>query len=163
MMKRINTTYLPTTKVLTAAICLFMVALLQGCTRNNGDIGNWFGKWQVMEIKVDGQPEAGYEPTYFWEFQNDIIRMVRISPEGYDRDTYYCFGTWKQPTDNTMVFDFAHSDASGRLIYTSFSAMHFPGDKPFTLTLSDVSGKHCTMKYVDPETSTEYTYVLRKR
>lgn len=134
-----------------------------GCTRNNGDIGVWFGKWQVMEIKVNGQPEEGYESRYFWGFQNDIIRIDWVGPNGYDRDVYYCCGTWQQPSDNAMTFDFSHTDDNGRLFYTPFSAMHFPGDKPFTLTISDISGNDCTMKYVDEATSTEYTYILRKR
>ena len=162
-----NSTYSSLSKALSRPVSLmglFVAAmLLGGCTRNNGDIGDWFGKWQVMEIRVDGVAETDYEPRYFWEFQNDIIRLVWVGPNGYDRDTYYCFGTWKQPSDNAMVFDFSHSDDSGRLLYRPFSAMHFPGDRPFTLTISDVSGKTCTMKYVEESTSTEYTYLLRKR
>ncbi|MDE6166647.1 MAG: lipocalin-like domain-containing protein, partial [Muribaculaceae bacterium] len=60
---------------------------LSGCMQHNGDIGDWFGKWQVMEIRVDGVAETDYEPRYFWEFQNDIIRLVWVGPNGYDRDT----------------------------------------------------------------------------
>ena len=144
------------------SVCLLLF-VVSGCTRNNGDIGDWFGKWQVTEVKVNGLPEDDYEPRYFWEFQNDIIRMVWVGPEGYDRDTYYCFGTWKQPSDNTVVFDFSHSDDDGSLLYRPFSAMHFPADPPFTLTISDNGGKECVMKYIDEATSSEYTYTLRKR
>ena len=133
------------------------------CTRNNGDIGDWFGKWQVMEISADGKPEAGYEPRYFWEFQNDIIRIAYVGPQGYDREIYYCFGTWSQPSDNVIVFDFSHSDDSGTLIYAPFAGMHFPADKPFTLSITAKSGNNCTMKYLDQQTATEYTYLLRKR
>lgn len=146
------------------ALWLCVAAFLTtGCTRNNGDIGNWFGQWQVMEIKTDGQAEEGYEPRFFWQFQNDIIRVVYVGPTGYDRDTYYCVGTWEQPSDNTMTFDFSHSDDNGYLLYKPFGVMHFPDDKPFSLTLSSVSGKDCVMKYVDETTATEYTYIIRKR
>ncbi len=146
-----------------AFLCCLLMLLSSSCTRNNGDIGKWFGKWQIMEIRVDGQPEEDYEPRFFMEFQNDIIRLVWVGPTGYDRETYYCYGTWQQSSDNAMILDFTHSDDSGRLFYVPFGALHFPGDKPFTLTLSDDSGKNCTMKYVDETTSTEYTYLLRKR
>lgn len=148
------------------AIGPLMFALLltaTGCTRNNGDIGDWFGKWQVMEISVDGQPETGYEARYFWEFQNNIIRIAYVGPQGYDRETYYCFGSWSQPADDAIIFDMSHSDDSGKLIYTPFAGLHFPADKPFTLSITAKSGNGRTLRYFDQETATEYTYTLHKR
>lgn len=155
---RLNLRYITLSGMIT-----LLLTMATGCTRNNGDIGVWFGKWQVMDVRVNGQPESGYEARVFWEFQNDIIRIANVGPEGYDRDVYYCFGTWSQPSDNTMTLDFTHSDDSGTLIYTPTSAMHFPNDKPVTLSIINQSGNDCTMKYFDEATSTEYTYILRKR
>lgn len=37
------------------SVCLLLF-VVSGCTRNNGDIGDWFGKWQVTEVKVNGLP-----------------------------------------------------------------------------------------------------------
>lgn len=143
--------------------CL-MLCLSSGCTRNNGDIGEWFSKWQIMEMRVNGEPEKKYEQQFFLEFQNDIVRLVWVAPTGYDRDTYYCFGTWQQPSDNTLLFDFTHrDDNSGRLFYAPFNASHFPGDIPFNLTLNKVAGKCYSLKYLDETTATEYTYLIQKR
>lgn len=142
--------------------CL-MLSLSSGCTRNNGDIGVWFGKWQITEMRVDGEPVEEYEQRFFMEFQNDIIRLVWVGPTGYDRDTYYCFGTWQQPSEQSFVFDFSHSDNSGRLIYTPFSSLHFPSDKPFNLSLNKISGKNYSLKFFDETTSSEYTYLIQKR
>lgn len=147
-----------------ATLLLSVTLLLNpGCTRNNGDIGRWFGNWQIMEISTDGVPDPGYEPRYFMEFQNNIVKLIWVGPNGYDRQTYTCFGTWSQPSDNTMMFDFTHSDDDGTPIYNPFSALHFPSDEIFNTTISDISGKHCTMKFVDASTSKEYTYRLQKR
>lgn len=152
-------------KSLTAALFGYlMICLSSGCTRNNGDIGEWFGKWQIIEMSINGEPEKEYEQSFFLEFQNNIIRLVWVAPTGYDRDTYYCFGTWHQPSDNTLTFDFTHSDDnSGRLFYAPFNATHFPGDKPFNLTLEKVAGKRYSLKYFNETTSTEYTYLIQKR
>lgn len=149
--------------IILPALMTLMLMATSGCTRNNGDIGDWFGKWQVMEICVDGQPEAGYESQVFWEFQNDIIRVAYVNPDGYDREVYYAFGTWSQPSDNTMTLDFTHSDDSGTGIYIPTGWLHFPNDKPLTLSIVTLSGKDCTMKYVDEADATEYTYTLCKR
>lgn len=136
---------------------------LTGCTRNNGDIGHWFGHWQVMDILHDGKPQEGYAQQYFWEFQNNIIGMVWVAPGGYDRDTYVCYGTWEELSENTMQMDFTHSDDKDTPYYKPFSAMHFPSDRPFTLTITSQSGNNCTMKYTDDVSGVEYTYILRKR
>ena len=34
---------------------------MSGCTHNNGDIGPWFGTWQVTGIDADGAPLAEYD------------------------------------------------------------------------------------------------------
>ena len=48
---------------------IISIALLMltstGCTRNNGDIGDWFGQWQQTEMLVDGAPDAEYHGQYF--------------------------------------------------------------------------------------------------
>lgn len=137
--------------------------LNMSCTHNNGDIGRWFGTWQVMDIATDGTPDPEYDANCFWEFQNDIIKVVMVGPDGYDRDIYYCIGTWQETSDNTLTFNFTHSDDSGDLLYKPFGIMHFPSDAPFTLTITEDKGKQMTLKYVDQNTSTEYSYQLQKR
>ena len=45
-------------KRLTSHIALAVVALLMlgSCSKNNGDIGYWFGLWHVDAIEVNGEP-----------------------------------------------------------------------------------------------------------
>ena len=64
------------------AVVLVSVMVMTGissCTRNNGDIGPWFGTWKLTEITVDGTSDAGYEGNIFWKFQNDVFEMVRVN------------------------------------------------------------------------------------
>lgn len=148
--------------------CSLMIAGLfllvtTGCTRNNGDIGDWFGTWQVMDIRQNDISQDNYEQQFFLQFQNDIIRVVWVGPTGYDRDYYAIFGTWEQPSENTMTFNFAHSDDEGTQSYKPFSALHFPQDKPFTMTIVNQNGDNLDLKYLDESSSIEYTYELRKR
>lgn len=147
-----------------AYLILPLVAMmLTGCTRNNGDIGKWFGKWQLTEMTVDGEADplvAGGQ--YFWDFQNDIIRIDCVAPNGYEHEVYYCIGTWDQPADNVMVMNFSHTDDGG-IFHKPFGILHFPTDGPFTMTIVSQSGKECVMKRVDETSGTEYVYRLRKR
>lgn len=140
-----------------------LMVILAGCTRNNGDIGKWFGKWQLQEMTIDGEPDATIaQGQYFWDFQNDIIRIDCVAPNGYDHEVYYCIGTWNQSSDNALTLDFSHTDDSG-VFHRPFGILHFPSDKPFTLTILSESGKECTLKRVDEASATEFTYHLRKR
>lgn len=149
-------------RIIVLAVCLLPGFLQQGCTRNNGDIGNWFGRWQITEILADGTPESGYHGEFFLDFQNDIIRGIQLAPNGYDRDTAECYGTWSQPSDDALVFDFSHHQDKPVRIYTPFPGLHFPDDGPFTLSVSESSGDRCTLRYVAPD-GTGYTYKLHKR
>lgn len=144
------------------AALFIMFAMLTGCTRNNGDIGNWFGRWQIMEITADGIPQEGYMQQYFLDFQNDVIKGIMVGPNGYDRDYRECWGTWSQPDDNTLVFDFSHHQDKETGIYTPFPGLHFPDDGPFPVSVSETSGNKCTLRYVAPD-GTEFVYRLRKR
>jgi hypothetical protein len=141
-----------------------LILILSGCTRNNGDIGNWFGKWQIMSIAVDGTPEANYQPQYFMEFQNNIVKLTWLAPNGYEHETYTAYGTWQQPADNYMEFDFTHGDdIHGTNYYTPFEALHLPSGQTFKMSISNASGNNCTMTYFDESSSKQYTYELRKR
>lgn len=140
-----------------------LLILFCGCTRNNGDIGKWFGKWQVEKISTIGNPiyDNGSD-QFFWEFQNNIIKMVCVAPTGYDHEIYYCIGTWKQNSENSMTFDFSHTDDSN-IFHHPFAEMHFPTDGPFTLTIVSENGKRCVFKRLDETTGIEFYYHLVKR
>lgn len=141
---------------------LGLMASLSGCTHNNGNIGDWFGRWQIMEIKVDGVAMSGYEPVYFLDFQNNILRGIEVGDDGYDRNTRTFYGTWKEVGDNAVSFDFNHRQDDGTWNYTPFPILHFPSDGAFNLSVVDKSSTKRTLIYNAPD-GVEYSYVLRKR
>ncbi|MDE6525025.1 MAG: lipocalin-like domain-containing protein, partial [Paramuribaculum sp.] len=58
------------------SVILSVVALTMlsaGCTRNNGDIGPWFGTWQVTRIDVDGVPADCYRGNVVMKFQSHVM------------------------------------------------------------------------------------------
>ena len=88
------------------ALCLVVAGfamLFSGCTRNNGDIGLWFGTWHMLSVTADGETETGYDKDIFWSFQNDILLLTRIQT---GNDGIHCverrYGTWRE--DGDMLF-----------------------------------------------------------
>lgn len=104
-------------------LCALLVALLGGCTQNNGHIGDIFGTWRLTELTCDGVPqdiypaegEPGYIPQlYTFSFQGSIVVLFTI----YEHNSYLeTFGTW-QRDGKTLFLDFGHSDNDGTETYT---------------------------------------------
>lgn len=134
-----------------------------GCTRNNGDIGDWFGQWQQTEMLVDGAPNAEYHGQYFWMFQNDIICIMWLAPEGYAHQCYTVYGTWSEQ-NGSLVLNFDHNeDGDKSSIYIPFSGLHFPAGSPFSLEIVEAGSNKCNLRLVNPDDGSTYTYVLKKR
>ena len=86
-----------------AHIILLTIALLAlgGCTKNNGDIGYWFGLWHVDSIEIDGEPDAGYDGNYYFMFQGKVfcVRYV-FEQEHLSREAY---ARWEESADKQHV------------------------------------------------------------
>ena len=114
-----------------ACFAAVVAALLSGCTRNNGDIGDWFGTWQMTELAVDGEPLPSYQDDIFWKFQNNVIELIKVQTglgeHGYDGR----WGTWEEDGDRLLLrFDYAddkypeETGAAGKGIYAPFPELH---------------------------------------
>lgn len=159
--------------ILTKVRCIFfasvVIACCAGCTRNNGDIGDWFGTWQMTAIMADGEPVAGYERNIFWKFQNEILNLVRVDTGEGENSRDDRWGTWKQEGDRLMV-DFTYSDdknpvesgEAGTSIYAPFPIMHIPYGKVSDLVIESRSGSSLTLTYVASD-AVAYTYTLKKQ
>ena len=81
-----------------------------GCTRNDGDIGPWFGQWKLVELTRGGAPVADYQDNIFFSFQNNVFQIITVKGEF---DGAICWASW---TDggSAITIDFAHrEDNSG--------------------------------------------------
>lgn len=77
---------------------LALLMFLPSCVHNGGDIGIWFGTWNITAVEVDGvqlpQPQG-----YHWavNFQSQIVQLMQVT----DRYDLYkmCFGNWTEDAD----------------------------------------------------------------
>lgn len=154
-----------------SSVCLlaFMAVVLPGCTRNNGDIGNWFGTWQMTEVAADGEPQHSYERNIFWKFQNDIIVLVKVQTSEGEHSRDDRWGTWEE-TGDRLLLDFTYSDdeyseedgGKGYGRYAPFPELHIPYGEVSTLIIESRSGNRMKLRYVASD-NVEYTYTLKKQ
>lgn len=140
-------------------IPLILVLLSIGCTRNDGDIGPWYGQWKLVELTSASQPVAGYKDNIFFAFQNNIIQIVTIKSEV---DEAICWGEWKEQ-DNKLVLDFDHrEDASDEdnWNYTPPAILGFSPTSTY-LDIVKLSGSEIILRQ-SIDGVTQYTYRLKK-
>lgn len=80
-----------------------MLALVASCTKNNGDIGMWFGQWRVEKIEIDGTAKEDYAGNLYFSFQNDVFEEKYVTPEHEENNSY---GRWTEDADNTLTIYF---------------------------------------------------------
>lgn len=141
---------------------LLTVILLSvcGCTRNNGDIGDFFGTWRLEELTADGVPTELTNQehlVYTWAFQSHIIYIQTILPhDAYKRAR----GTWVQ-TDNILALDFNHTDIDGDLNYTPPAELHLVADGTTRLEIKEMTHKRMHLEYTADD-GVRYAYYLKK-
>lgn len=116
-----------------------------GCTRNNGDIGSWFGTWQVVSITSgDGNVEK-LPCTVIVKFQSDIIQTC----EQFDHHEYYDYwANWRR-TGDTLIIDGVKKSIA--------PALKLPGNSVVELEIVQAPGSVMVWRYLDSEgNSTEY-------
>lgn len=91
------------------AILAITVAVLSGCTRNDGDIGPLFGLWQMSGREVKGVDATEPLPPVeelFWAFQSSVIEMKHV----YGTSRYESiYGKWNLQGE-TLTLDFPDTD-----------------------------------------------------
>lgn len=121
------------------------------CTRNNGDIGDWFGTWRVDELTINGSPDPDYGPPYMiFKFHSSIVQI--IWPDEANHGAPGCTGTWSQDDDKvTLRFDYDQ--------YTPTTATHL--DEITTLDILKLSKSTIELQYTN-ENGNTYYYKLKK-
>ena len=125
--------------------------LSYSCTRNNGDIGDWFGTWRVDELTVDGEPDPNYGPPYMiFKFQSSIVSIVW--PDEASHSVPGCTGTWEQQGNKLLLrFDYGQ--------FSPTAASHLP--EVGTLDILKLSRSTIELEYHSPQGITYY-YKLKK-
>lgn len=80
------------------ALMLPLLMILPSCVHNGGDIGIWFGTWNITAVEVDGvelpQPE-GYH--FSVNFQSQIVELLKVTNRHDLYTTIY--GNWTEEAD----------------------------------------------------------------
>lgn len=141
-------------------ICALLAITLGSCTRNNGDIGDLFGTWRLIELKADGEAQPLYNDEtllYTWAFQSEVIYIQTIRPhDEYNRAK----GTWSR-TGSVLALNFTHSDSDGPVYYTPPAALHLQPHAVTPLNIITLNHKEMRLYYTDTE-GVKYEYYLKK-
>lgn len=134
---------------------------LTACRVNNGDIGDYFGSWHLENMTIDGSVPEDFDPeATFWEFQNNIIRVLRVEfMYSYNNS----WGTWSE-SNGQLILDFNHyssTDEPGTGIYASPTWIGFPSGELIRLKFISRNSHRMTLQWPDPD-GRIYTYSLRK-
>lgn len=142
--------------IITAVIAVFAST---SCTHNNGDIGEWFGKWHLQSIEVNSVNDEDYDGNIVWKFQNNIVEMDVI--DGHTHTEHY--GTWKE-SDGKLILDFTHKDdnhEAGTGQYAPPAQTYLPS-AVVGLKILKLSSSQLILQY-DADASTVIVYTLRKQ
>lgn len=133
---------------------LYIIVLfisLSGCTRNDGDIGDWFGTWRVDDITIDGAVDTDYAPPYMiWKFQSSLIQIM--VPDDFQHTSVSCYGTWEH-NGTTLTLDFSH----GLGTPPDFSML----EPKVQLSVLKLSRSKITLQYID-RSGRSIVYSLKK-
>lgn len=145
------------------ALLIIITAILGACTRNDGNIGQLFGMWRMVEATEAGQPlELPADTYYVWSFQNNITQIKEM----HTNLTYNEYWCTFSDTSFDITLNFNHSDDENNAGFWPYMTPDQLGfaPAPCTVTLRKLEFKPRTMhlEYVNPDNGTTYTYTLNK-
>ena len=96
-------------KIVVAIVVIMAAIAGEGCTRNNGDIGPWFGTWGLTEATGD-YSVPGADRSEFLQFQSGTVclRVVFNETTSYDA----AFGNWSE-SGGVLTLDFPDQSDEG--------------------------------------------------
>ena len=56
-------------------VVAIVLTIVAACTKNNGDIGVWFGLWKVTSVEVDGSADRKYKGNVYAGSQNTTFEQ----------------------------------------------------------------------------------------
>lgn len=143
-----------------AAAFLFM-----GCTRPEGNIGDWFGSWYLEEMLIDGSIDEEYaedkasveENQVMISFQGNVFNLGYLNGN-------HIYGTWSYAGEILILV--ASYNAGGGYQDPKFDpfpkVMHFPSnEEQIEITVTKITSKIMQWQYID-QNGRLITYNFRK-
>lgn len=139
------------TKITGIFFALILGVMSMSCTRNDGDIGDFFGIWRVVTLEADGEAVAGYNGTLYFMFQSSVYGQKMVNEEKHWDDNV--FASWRQE-GNTLVIDFSNDQ------YAPFSITGMTDGVNY-MEIENMSSRNMELSYVNPD-GVKYSYSLEK-
>lgn len=140
-------------------LLLVMIIAMPACTHNDGDIGDYFGRWKLTQITLNGDERVYNFDNVFWCFQSDIIEIDIVDETYHDKERYY--GTFFYD-DDSLILDFGHGDnntTAGTGGYASPYGM-FLENEVNILDVVSQSGDEMHLRYVKDDYVADY-YLIK--
>ncbi len=124
------------------------------CTRNNGDIGDWFGSWRLESIDIDGTSDPEYTgPCVIWKFQNAAIEILIPDFDNHTTVGPTATGTWHEE-DGYLYTDFTYGLGTPPVI------TRLP--ERARLKIIKLSRSNIELEYTSADDNKTYFYKLKK-
>lgn len=138
------------------SIIVMTVAILCGCTQNNGHIGPIFGSWALVGIEDAGK-QIPLEGETVFSFQNEVLQVMRLESAQYTEVTKYGNFTI---SDNVLILKFQnHPTESGNYMYMTPDWIHLPLDgNPIKFDVKKLSGSEMILILNSEEKPLTYSF-----
>ena len=139
--------------IYTLVIMVASMLAMTSCTRNNGDIGFWFGTWHVESIEQDGSTINGYNGTNFFQFQNTVFQLRYADDLHDERQTV---GRWQDNGNEiTVTFPDEH------LVWVQLYGIDTGKDAVNRFKVESHNGSDLVLSLPSTDGHT-YRYILKK-
>lgn len=131
------------------------------CTRNNGNIGDYFGTWKLEQIFINNEKDTEYNENIFWGFQSSVFMMKEVNDTLHTKSEHW--GTWDEQ-NGKLILNFTHSDNNnpqGSFKYSPAKATYLPVNSISVLDIITLSGNEMKLQYTD-SIGNIYKYNLTK-
>lgn len=134
-------------------ILALLLTVALGCTRNNGDIGPWFGTWRVTGISADGEPVRGYTGNVILKFQSHVMES-RAQYDHHSYSSYWC--TWHEEEGELLLEINPEEESEGYV-----PELLIPWTPVNRLRILSLTGSGARLSRLSDE-GTLFTYDLKK-
>lgn len=148
---------------LTIALIGLIGLLVAGCTRHNGDIGDYFGEWRLEKMTADGVELPLYSDKdgvelYTWAFQGKLIQINVLMPR-HEGDVF--IGSWREDGDILEINYSYHGIDDDTHNYRPPEALHLVSGGITRLHIDRMKDWKMVLSQVADDGVT-YVYYLRK-
>ena len=143
--------------VLVTVVCTLFFS---SCFHNDGNIGVYFGSWQIEKVEIDGEPVTSYRGHTMISFQSSLFDLTDIDGNGSIK------GIWSEKGDLLTLRGAEETatrqDADGNAIFPLTTGFGSGTDNDLTIQLNIVrkSKKEMIWTRTDEQGRT-WRYVLK--